>query len=105
MCSSDLPVSMNENKNAVFSDVIVIPNPFRNSVHFYFDKSETTGKINVEIFSLTGKKLYAKNLEKGSDNLKIDFTETISAGTYFYKINGEGGMGSRKQVWGKLVKF
>ncbi|OFY64303.1 MAG: hypothetical protein A3H98_13710 [Bacteroidetes bacterium RIFCSPLOWO2_02_FULL_36_8] len=99
------PVSMNENKNAVFSDVIVIPNPFRNSVHFYFDKSETTGKINVEIFSLTGKKLYAKNLEKGSDNLKIDFTETISAGTYFYKINGEGGMGSRKQVWGKLVKF
>jgi photosystem II stability/assembly factor-like uncharacterized protein len=71
-------------ENIVNKYLTIYPNP--NNGTFYFSLKDTNSKIQVEIYNLSGQKVYeASNMEKQTSN-EINFNQQ-SKGVYLIKIN------------------
>jgi hypothetical protein len=71
-------------ENVVNKFITVYPNP--NNGTFYFSLKDTNSKIRVEIYNLSGQKVYeASKMEKQTTN-EINFSQN-SKGVYLIKIN------------------
>jgi hypothetical protein len=80
-------------ENLVSKYLTIYPNP--NSGTFYFNLKKTDSKIQIEIYNLSGQKVYeASNMEKQTSN-EINFAPQ-SKGVYLIKINDEENSYSEK---------
>jgi PA domain/Secretion system C-terminal sorting domain len=59
--------------------------------------SKSFGKTNVELFDITGKKVFNTVLEINSDSHQVNFGN-LSSGNYIIKLNGEGFEGTQKLI-------
>ena len=80
-----------ENANAVFNnpkdDFIssIRPNPFSDYLTFVIDH-KVSGSINIEIYSLTGTRVFNQNINAGkAAAMRLDL-ETLPIGLYFISI-------------------
>jgi photosystem II stability/assembly factor-like uncharacterized protein len=80
-------------ENIVNKYLNIFPNP--NNGTFYFSLKDTNSKIQVEIFNISGQKVYeASNMEKQTTN-KVNFSPQTK-GVYLIKINDEENSYSEK---------
>jgi len=78
-------ITSSKNNNAV--KITLYPNPVSDIANVKFELNENT-KVNVEIYSISGSKVFANsyNGTDGSNNITIN-TTAFNAGTYFVKVS------------------
>jgi hypothetical protein len=77
-----------EVKDVKANAISIYPNPAKNEFFINFPKS-TMGKVNIEIFDMSGK-LVASEYKVSADEKKPINTSTLINGTYIVKVKGLG---------------
>lgn len=81
-------LSTDEVKNVKSNAISIYPNPAKNEFFINFPKN-TLGKVNVEIFDMSGK-LVASEYKVSADEKKAINTTNLINGTYIVKVKGLG---------------
>ncbi len=80
--------------------VKISPNPFSNEVIIVY-QTKNTGSVLIEIFDITGKKLYSFNKElfnSGNNTITINNIDDLVSGTYIIKITSETNISTAKII-------
>lgn len=85
------PVGLNENKFTIHSDINVYPNP----AHDHFTIGNKNLKGTSELFDVSGRLLFTKDLEKNETTFSVEGMEN---GIYLLKIKTEEGVFTKKIV-------
>lgn len=85
---ADCVLSTDEVKNTKSNAISIYPNPAKNEFFINFPKN-TMGKVNVEIFDMSGK-LVASEYKVSADEKKAINTSSLINGTYIVKVKGLG---------------
>ncbi|MES2812449.1 MAG: PA domain-containing protein [Bacteroidota bacterium] len=94
--SGALTNTLANNQNEIANNSIkVYPTVSKGNVTIASEK--VYGKTNVELFDITGKKVYANTISINSDAQQVNFG-TLSAGNYVLKLKGEGFEGTQKLI-------
>jgi len=94
--SGALTATLANNQNEIANNSIkVFPTVSNGNVTIASDKAY--GKTNVELFDITGKKVFANIISINSDAQQVNFG-TLSAGNYILKLKGEGFEGTQKLI-------
>jgi len=81
-------------------DLLSVTNPFNTSINLLFTKP-VTGKMNIELFDATGKKVFSTIKEPGSSSLiDFDVDSRLTKGSYILKVTT-----GNDQFVKKLVKL
>ncbi len=91
-----LTITSTETVNSIPS-VRVFPNPVNDLVSFEFQN--INGRNTLEIFNVSGQRLFAKQVDLIGETVEIISLDGLSGGVYFYKITN-----SATSFSGKLVK-
>ncbi|WP_231433738.1 MULTISPECIES: T9SS-dependent M36 family metallopeptidase [unclassified Chryseobacterium] len=81
-------LSTSEVKDVKANAISIYPNPAKNEFFINFPKN-TMGKVNVEIFDMSGK-MVASEYKVSADEKKAINTSTLINGTYIVKVKGLG---------------
>ncbi|WP_262152108.1 T9SS-dependent M36 family metallopeptidase [Chryseobacterium foetidum] len=81
-------LSTDEVKDVKANAISIYPNPAKNEFFVNFPKN-TMGKVNVEIFDMSGK-LVASEYKVSADEKKAINTSSLINGTYIVKVKGLG---------------
>lgn len=81
-------LSTNEVQDVKANAISIYPNPAKNEFFINFPKN-TMGKVNVEIFDMSGK-LVASEYKVSADEKKAINTSSLINGTYIVKVKGLG---------------
>lgn len=81
-------LSTDEVKDVKSNTISIYPNPAKNEFYINFPKN-TMGKVNVEIFDMSGK-LVASEYKVSADEKKAINTTNLINGTYIVKVKGLG---------------
>ncbi len=82
--------------NSTFSN---FPNPFNSQTTIFYTLPRTSKFVLFEVFDVTGKKVFSKNCGRQiAGEHKMDFSEPLSPGEYFYTITTDNFMGTRKMM-------
>lgn len=89
----DLNIGVNE-KNNVFADVQVYPNPFNKSTTLSYNLTNP-GQVTVELFDIAGKSvgvIFTGNKNSGSHTIEIDGEKlNLTKGNYLLRLSSENG--------------
>ncbi|WP_194698909.1 T9SS-dependent M36 family metallopeptidase [Chryseobacterium caseinilyticum] len=85
---TDCVLSTDEVKDVKANAISIYPNPAKNEFFINFPKN-TMGKVNVEIFDMSGK-LVASEYKVSADEKKAINTSSLINGTYIVKVKGLG---------------
>jgi hypothetical protein len=110
----ELSLQVSAQAGLELSDVMNYPNPFSHSTNFYYRLSQTADRVEIKIFTETGKLIrhipFAS--ARSGYNFSTDWNgedqsgDQVSNGIYIYKITAEGTVnGQRKatEAYGKAV--
>ena len=67
-------------------EITMYPNPVRSNEMLYIRHSESEGLSRLEIYSISGRKVFDKSLITQQDLIEIDFGNELPAGIYFVSI-------------------
>lgn len=81
-------LSTNEVQDVKANAISIYPNPAKNEFFINFPKN-TMGKVNIEIFDMSGK-MVASEYKVSADEKKAINTSTLINGTYIVKVKGLG---------------
>lgn len=76
------------------------PNPFKDQTTINYQLSKNAGKVSVQIYDVTGVKLFEKNesnLKAGNYSVDVN-TADFAAGLYFYSITVDGQKVTKKMI-------
>ena len=94
--SGTLTATLSNPKNEIANKGIkVFPTVSKGNVTIASDKAY--GASTIELFDITGKKVYNNNIEINSNSQEVSFG-TQSSGTYILKISGNGFEGTQKLI-------
>jgi len=85
---ADCVLSTQETSSVKDNTISIYPNPAKNEFFINFPKN-TLGKVNVEIYDMSGKLISTEN-KISPDSKKVISTSNLVNGTYLVKINGMG---------------
>ncbi len=85
---ADCVLSTQETSSVKDNAISIYPNPAKNEFFINFPKN-TLGKVNVEIYDMSGKLVSTEN-KISPDSKKAISTSNLVNGTYLVKINGMG---------------
>jgi len=85
---ADCVLSTQETSSVKDNAISIYPNPAKNEFFINFPKN-TLGKVNVEIYDMSGKLISTEN-KVSPDSKKAISTSNLVNGTYLVKINGMG---------------
>lgn len=102
----------------VITEVLNYPNPFRNVTNFSYQLSQTADRVDIKIFTLSGRPI--KEISNASKSAGYNYATTwdgrdqegdrVASGVYIYKITAKGKVfkegkftNDQKEVFGKLV--
>lgn len=85
---ADCVLSTQETSSVKDNAISIYPNPAKNEFFINFPKN-TLGKVNVEIYDMSGKLISTEN-KISPDSKKAISTSNLVNGTYLVKINGMG---------------
>ncbi len=85
---ADCVLSTNETASVKDNAISIYPNPAKNEFFISFPKN-TLGKVNVEIYDMSGK-LVSTESKISPDAKKAISTSSLTNGTYLVKVNGIG---------------
>ena len=85
---ADCVLSTNETTSVKDNAISIYPNPAKNEFFINFPKN-TLGKVNVEIYDMSGKLVSTEN-KVSPDSKKAISTSNLVNGTYLVKVNGLG---------------
>jgi extracellular elastinolytic metalloproteinase len=85
---ADCVLSTNETASVKDNAISIYPNPAKNEFFINFPKN-TMGKVNVEIYDMSGK-LVSTESKISPDSKKAISTTNLVNGTYIVKVNGLG---------------
>lgn len=85
---ADCVLSTQETSSVKNNAISIYPNPAKNEFFINFPKN-TLGKVNVEIYDISGKLISTEN-KISPDSKKAISTSNLVNGTYLVKINGIG---------------
>lgn len=85
---ADCVLSTNETASVKDNAISIYPNPAKNEFFINFPKN-TMGKVNVEIYDMSGK-LVSTESKISPDSKKAISTSNLVNGTYIVKVNGLG---------------
>lgn len=85
---ADCVLSTQETSSVKDNAISIYPNPAKNEFFINFPKN-TLGKLNVEIYDMSGKLISTEN-KISPDSKKAISTSNLMNGTYLVKINGMG---------------
>jgi hypothetical protein len=85
---SDCVLSTNETASIKDNAISIYPNPAKNEFFINFPKN-TLGKVNVEIYDMSGK-LVSTESKISPDAKKAISTSSLTNGTYLVKVSGLG---------------
>ncbi len=88
----------NEDFDLIKTSLTVFPNPVENNkLHISFKGELNLGKVSINIFDLTGRKVKIKSQPASFNSWDIHL-ENLNTGIYILQINGEGFTASRKII-------
>jgi len=82
----------------ITDDVLVYPNPVDEAIYIEYSLDYNTN-IQVELFNVTGKKVFSETYNSAKNNWQIK-TDGFPSGTYFLHINSPTGTITRKMIKG-----
>jgi hypothetical protein len=83
----DLPANENNDEDVSLPQLNLYPNPATDVLHL--DLKGFEGRVNTQVFDLTGKLMQAQITEEGSQS-QLDI-QSLSQGLYILRITDEGG--------------
>lgn len=92
-------VAVNVKAREVLQQVLVAPNPINYNSKLYVS-AEVSGKSNLVVYSMTGKKVYAKEVElqEGPNEVQLPVYEKLNKGMYILSVELNGQVSQVKLV-------
>lgn len=92
-------VAVNVKAREVLQQVLVAPNPINYNSKLYVS-AEVSGKANLVVYSMTGKKVYAKEVElqEGPNEVQLPVYEKLNKGMYILSVELNGQVSQVKLV-------
>lgn len=92
-------VAVNVKAREVLQQVLVAPNPINYNSKLYVS-AEVSGKANLVVYSMTGKKVYAKvvELQEGPNEVQLPVYEKLNKGMYILSVELNGQVSQVKLV-------
>lgn len=91
-----------QNTKAQNSALTNFPNPFNSSTTIFYTLPRTSNTVLFEVFDVTGRKIFTQNFGKQvAGQHEMNFSQALSAGSYYYTITTDNFKGTRKMVVAK----
>jgi hypothetical protein len=84
-------------ENKVKEDVSIFPNPSSGNFHLQINASQSAKKLELEIFTEQGKRIYSKSVVQQTTSSNIEIAD-LPKGVYFLRLIGGKDKYSKKIV-------